>query len=93
MNAEERRQIAEAADFCVQWIKAQGLKVAHIEGTVEKPCIVVKYRPACDRFDEIIHAYERGERGEQRYAYVTRFGCIIKWFVPAENPHKVEVMA
>lgn len=93
MNAVERLQIARVADYCVRWLKANRIKVLHVEGDRERPRIIVKYSPACDLFDDIVRGYERCDRGAHYCAWVFRFGCQIKWQVPAENPHKVGVTA
>lgn len=91
MNAAQRLQLAQVADYCAKWLKANGIKVVRVEGEIEQPCLVVKHNALCERFEGIIQAYERSQRGERRYAWVYRFGCQIKWVVPAVNPHKVEV--
>lgn len=93
MNAVERLQIAQVADHCAKWLKANGIKVLRVEGDIAQPCIIVKYSPACDLFEDIVRGYERSDRGAQYCAWVFRFGCQIKWNEPAPNPHKVEVAA
>jgi len=94
MNQVERLQLAQVADYCVKWLKTQGIKVQRVEGDTDQPRIIVKYSDRCDLFEGITHAYERSAAyGERRYAWVYRFGCQIKWAVPAENPHKVGVAA
>ena len=93
IKSQERLQIAQVADYCAKWLRANGIEVLRVEGDTEQPCIIVKHNAMCDRFDGIVHAYERGERGERRTGWVFRFGCQIKWVEPAPNPHKIEVMA
>ena len=87
MNAVERLQIAQVAGYCVRWLQVNGIKVLRVGGDTAQPCIIVKHNAMCDRFDDIVHAYERGEWGERRTGWVFRFGCQIKWAVPAPNPH------
>lgn len=89
MNAVERLQLAQVADYCVKWLKVQGIKVQRVEGDTDQPRIIVKHNAMCERFEGIILAYERSQHGERRYGWVYRFGCQIKWAVPAANPHKL----
>ena len=90
MNAVERLQIAQVADYCVRWLKTQGLKVQRVEGDTAQPRIIVKYSELCERMgDDIVLAYERSFVGERRYGWVFRFGCQVKWSIPKENPHQV----
>jgi hypothetical protein len=87
-RAQDRLALAHAADYCVQWLKANGLKLMRIEGEVSQPRIIVKYKPACDQMgDDIVVAYERSANGERRYGWVNRFRCQVKWAIPAVNPH------
>ena len=89
-RAKDRLALAHAVDYCVQWLKANGIKVRRIEGDVQQPRIIVKYNAMCDRMgDDIVHAYERSQLGERRCAWVNRLGCQVKWTVPAPNPHQV----
>lgn len=88
MKAEQRLELAQAADYCVRWLKANSIKVVRIEGEAAQPRIIVKHNALCDLFEDIVVSYERSWRGEHRCAWVHRFDCQIKWTVPAANPHK-----
>lgn len=89
MNAVERLQLAQVADCCAKWLKANGIMTLRVEGATEQPRIIVKYNSNCDLFDDIVRGYERSDRGAHYCAWVFRFGCQIKWTVPAENTHTV----
>lgn len=84
--AARRLWIAEQADHCAKWLKAQGLEVLHIEkGPRTPPRITVRSSPRCDRFDGAEECYsratnhERTVQDEQRYKMVMRFGCEVRW--------------
>lgn len=93
MNAVERLQIAQVADYCAKWLKANRIRVLHVNGDTAQPRLIVKYSPPCDLFDDIVRGYERSDRGAHYCAWVYRYGCQIKWIEPSPNPHKVEVTA
>ncbi len=80
-------QLAQVADYCVRWLKSQGIKVKRVEGDNQQPRIIVKHNALCERLEGITLAYERSQYGERRFGWVFRFGCQIKWAVPAQNPH------
>ncbi|MEW5905132.1 MAG: hypothetical protein AB1722_12415 [Pseudomonadota bacterium] len=93
MNAVERLQLAQVVDYCAKWLKANGIKVLRVEGNTDQPRLIVKHNAMCERFEGIVRAYERSDRGAHYCAWVYRYGCQIKWVEPAPNPHKVEVTA
>lgn len=80
MNAAERLHLARKADFCVRWLKAQGLQVIAVNGDESQPRITVRYCELCERFDDIVHAYVRSKRkGEIYLAWVFRHDCLVVW--------------
>jgi hypothetical protein len=89
MKHVDSLQTAQAANFCVKWLKSQGIKVMRVEGDEKQPRIIVKHNARCDFFEGIVQSYERSQYGERRRAFVHRFGCEIKWTVKVASPHKV----
>ena len=84
--AARRFWIAEQADYCAKWLKAQGLEVLRVEkGPRTPPRIILRPSPLCDRFDGAVECYSRAlnpsrtVQAELRYKMVTRFGCEVRW--------------
>lgn len=84
--AARRFWIAEQADHCAKWLKAQGLEVLHVEkGPRTPPRITVRTSPRCDGFDGAVECYSRATnhsrtvQAEQRYKTAMRFGCEVRW--------------
>lgn len=84
--AARRLWIAEQADHCVKWLKAQGLEVLGVEkGPRTPPRITIRTSPLCDRFEGAVAGYSRAlnpsrtVQAEQRYKTVMRFGCEVRW--------------
>lgn len=77
--AEQRRQTAEKADGCVKWLKAQGFDVVRVEAGATGPRITIRPSPLCKRLDGVVPAYQRIGNIEQRYTFVFRFGCEVRW--------------
>lgn len=75
-----RQRIAEQADICAKWCKAQGLEVLRVEkGLRTPPRVFIRSVPLCDRIEGAVSSYERGWGGEIRYRFAFRFGCEIRW--------------
>lgn len=68
--------IAEQADQCVGWLRANGFDVLTIEAG---PRITVRTSPLCDQLEGAVCGFSRGLHGEQRYKMVTRFECEVRW--------------
>jgi len=84
--AARRLRIAEQADYCVKWLKAQGLEVIGVEkGPRTPPRITIRTSPPCDRIDGAVACYSRAlnpsrsVQAEQRYKTAMRFGCEVRW--------------
>ncbi len=78
--AARRLWIAEQADYCAKWLKAQGLEVLRVEkGPLTQPRIIIRPSPLCDRFDGAVSGYSRTLKGELRYRWVMRFDCEVRW--------------
>lgn len=84
--AARRLWIAEQADHCVKWLKAQGLEVLHVEkGQRTPPRIIIRHSPLCDRFEGAVECYSRAlnpartVQAELRYKMVMRFDCEVRW--------------
>lgn len=77
-NAEKRRRIAEEADFCVNWLRAQGLEVLAVS---DGPRITIRCSPLCEQFEGAVNGYSRGQNGVERYKEVIRMDCAIRWRV------------
>ena len=78
--AARRLWIAEQADYCAKWLKAQGLEVLRVEkGLRTPPLIHVRTSPLCDRFDGAAACYSRTLKAEQRYRMAMRHGCEVRW--------------
>lgn len=84
--AARRLWIAEQADFCAKWLKAQGLEVLRVEkGPRTPPRITIRHSPLCDRFEGAVACYSRAlnhsrtEQAELRYKMVMRFDCEVRW--------------
>lgn len=71
-----RFMIAEQADQCVCWLKAQGFDVLMVEAG---PRITVRTSPLCDQLEGAVCAFSRGLHGEQRYKMAIRFDCEVRW--------------
>jgi hypothetical protein len=79
-HATARLAIAEQADRCAKWLKAQGLEVLRVEkGPRTPPRITIRTSPLCERIEGAVHIYERGLQGERRYKTVMRLGCEVRW--------------
>lgn len=76
-----RRQIAEQARRCVEWLKISGFDVLVVLGGSFQPRVVIKPSQLCSMLDGVVNAYERTPRGERRYSYVSRFDCMVEWEV------------
>lgn len=92
--AARRLWIAEQADHCVKWLKAQGLEVLSVEkGTRTPPRIIVRTSPLCDRFEGAVACYSRATnhartvQAEQRYKTVMRLGCEVRWALTESEVH------
>lgn len=72
--------LAAQADPCVQWLRAQELHVERVEQGPGLPRVIIRLSPLCDAFDGIAHAYGRGLKSEQRYCFVLRCGCEVRWY-------------
>ena len=77
--AEQRREVAAQADYCVKWLAAQGFDVVRVEKGAVGPRIVIRYSPLCKRLDGTVAAYQRAAGTEQRYSFAFRFGCEVRW--------------
>lgn len=75
---EQRRRIAEQADFCVRWLKAQGFDVLAVS---DGPRILVRYSHLCDQLEGAVEGYSRGPKGSERYKCVIRHECEVRWIV------------
>ena len=83
-----RLWIAEQADYCAKWLKAQGLEVLRVEkGQLTQPRIIIRTSPLCERIEGAVHIYERGLQGERRYKTVARLGCEVRWAVTESEVH------
>lgn len=68
--------IAEKADQCVGWLKAQGFDVLMVEAG---PRITVRTSPLCDQLEGAVRGFSRGLHGEQYYKMAHRLGCTVCW--------------
>lgn len=80
----ERFLLAEQAECCVGWLKAQGLEVIGIEkGKVDSVIITIKTCELCQQFEGITSEYQRITRDnvqiELRFKFVRRMGCMVRW--------------
>jgi hypothetical protein len=76
--------IAEQADPCVGWLKANGFEVLNLEkGKVDDVIITIKRCALCDEFEGIVSEYQRILRDnvqvELRFSYVRRMKCMVRW--------------
>jgi hypothetical protein len=78
-DQRQRFDIALQAEYCVNWLEAQGLEVISVEKGTIGPRITIHSSPLCDLFEEVSSAYERGMQGERRYSFIYRFGCEVRW--------------
>ena len=75
-----RLWIAEQADYCAKWLKAQGLEVLRVEkGQLTQPRIIIRLSPLCERIEGAVACYSRTVQAEQRYKMVMRFDCEVRW--------------
>jgi hypothetical protein len=79
MLAKAALDIALQADFCVRWLKAQGLAVLRVGGDALQPRIIISPSPLCEKFEDVVRGYARGPKGEQRYGQIFRLGCEVRW--------------
>lgn len=93
--AEQRRQIATKADYCVKWLKVQGFDVLRVEQGAVGPRIIIRTSPLCKQLDGTVSAYsriccantgaarrtatEKSSKSEQRYSFAFRFDCEVRW--------------
>jgi hypothetical protein len=80
----ERFLLAEQAESCVRWLKAQGLEVVGIEKSkVDNAIITIKTCELCLRFEGVTSEYQRikrdNEQIELRFKFVRRMGCMVRW--------------
>lgn len=75
---QDRFEIATRADFCVRWLRSQGLEVLAVSNG---PRILVRYSPQCDQFEGAVQGYWRGPKGVERYQAVIRLDCEVRWVV------------
>lgn len=75
----QRFLLAEQADSCVRWLKAQGFSVLSVEKGKVGTRINIRPSPLCKQFEGVASAYERTVHGEQRYSFVWRFGFEVRW--------------
>ena len=80
----ERFLLAEKADPCVCWLKAQGLQVLSIDKSkVDDAIITIEASELCKLFEGVVSEYQRMLRDnrqiEQRFSYVRRMGCMVRW--------------
>jgi hypothetical protein len=78
---EQRFNLAIKADYCIKWIKAQGLEVVSVDDGFVGPRITIRSSELCELFEDVIFSYERGLQSEHRYGYVLRHGCEIRWVI------------
>lgn len=78
-HADLRRQIAMKAYQCASWLRVNGFEVLAVMGGLRQPRVVIRPSPLCEQLDGVVEAYERGPRGERRYQYAMRFGCMVEW--------------
>ncbi len=79
-QAARRREIAEQATFCAQWLRAQGFEVVFVDkGTRTPPRITIRTSPLCDKLEGAVRAYQRTLRREQHLMIVMRHGCEVVW--------------
>lgn len=83
-NQGERFLLAEKADPCVSWLKAQGLEVISIDKSkVDDAVITIKYCDLCKLFEGVVSEYQRILRDnrqiELRFSYVRRMRCMVRW--------------
>lgn len=88
-RAAARLAIAEQANLCAKWLKAQGLEVLRVEkGPRTPPRIIIRTSPLCDLIEGAVACYSRAlnhshtVQAEQRYKTAMRFGCEVRWAVP-----------
>lgn len=84
MNASQRLQLANDTDYCVKWLKAQGLEVIGISQGHVTPIVTVRNSELCKDFEGRVQAFERGQRGAKRYSFVLRHGCEVRWAEPVD---------
>lgn len=78
--AAQRLEIARQADFCARWLKSHGLEVLCIDGGVRTPPrITIRSSPLCNKLEGVASGFSRGPKGEQRYQWVMRFDCEVRW--------------
>lgn len=80
----ERFLLAEKADQCVGWLKAQGLEVLSIDkGKIDDAIITIKACELCKLFEGVVSEYQRilrdNRQTELRFSYVRRMGCMVRW--------------
>jgi len=84
-DAQRRLEIAAQADFCAQWLKAQGFEVIYVDkGTRTPPRITVRPGPLCAKLEGAVRAYQRTLRRERHYMMALRHGCEVCWTAPEE---------
>lgn len=74
-----RADVAQAAQLCVNWCRAQGLEVLGIQKAPNKPRIFIKNSPLCASLDGAVHRFERIGNIERRYWFAIRFDCEVRW--------------
>lgn len=78
-DSERRRAIARQAHQCARWLRVNGFEIIIIMGGTHLPRILVKPQPLCHTLDGVVQAFERTQKGERHYQFVTRFGCMVAW--------------
>lgn len=75
----QRFDVASHADYCVKWLRAQGLEVLVVKNGSTCPVIIIRSCELCDDFEGHVQAYESGPNGTRRYRFVMRHGCEVRW--------------
>lgn len=82
-RAQDRLRIAEQADGCVKWLKAQGFDVIRVGKGACGPRIIIRQSPLCKKLDGTVAGYSRlaacNRSNELRYSFTYRFDCEVWW--------------
>lgn len=78
-----RLALAQQADGCVKWLKAQGFDVIRVEKGACGPRIIIRPSPLCKKLDGTVAGYSRlascNRNNELRYSFTYRFDCEVWW--------------
>lgn len=79
MIPAQRLVAANDTDYCVKWLKTQGLEVIGVSKGHVTPIIIIRNTVLCASFEGKVLAFERGPIRTRRYWFVMRHGCEVRW--------------